>query len=523
MDLPQLDVRDTMLELFSFLDQIKAELQIPAQSLSDKQFNRNELDEFITDLNHYYYQSFHERFIPLYRAHWEEEAKRLYGIVRDEAALKDDIIKNLKRSAQIYNQVKNGLNVLTYNHEQIDYLRIGIGRKQEQLLLELIYALKETETVLAECLDLLHAGHTLATEKELQKSMKIYPFQSILKHLWNAWDPDSNTWGRDFKRLLINLELCVKLLGKISGSDEKQAEDWDAWLAELYKTEQHLNNKKYSSVLNEWYRQNLRPQFMLYTELLDLNIKRRDRKGIQSSISIFENWLRALLVLLERTNRRNGRPEPLLLEMYYVNSMDASLIKELIDHLSKARQDLQVLIKQHGKSAHPELAIFREAARNFLNQTWPTFKRLSKTNSMDFNLLNNMLAQMRNHFSWLENQINHLDNQIEHIQKMQQQYEQILATIDNYQNILTEMKNQLARTLAPRNLNRRFKDWEVRVEHIPLHKDESFPVEYLNLLEHGQTLAGQDYIIDEEDGDLFIFGLGERKEALVPNIKLREG
>ncbi|HRW12743.1 MAG TPA: hypothetical protein P5549_06420, partial [Syntrophomonas sp.] len=338
MHLPEPEVRENMLELSSFLRQIKDELQIQSQCLPGVDVNT--VDEFILDLNNYYYQRFHEQFIPLYRAQWEAEIKRLYGIARDESALREDIIKNLKRSAQIYNQVKNALHLLKDNQEQINHLHFALERNQAQLLLELIYALKETETVLAACLDLLHTGQTLSTEKELIKSMKVYPFQSILKNLWNSWDPDSSTWGRDYKRLLINLELFAALVGKISGNDDKRADDWAMWLAELNKTEHQLNNKKYSPALHEWYRQDLRPQLMIYTELLALNIKLRDRKGLQAAVHHFESWLQALLFLLERSNRRNGSPEPLLLEMNYAHSADASSLKEVIDLLGKAQKNL---------------------------------------------------------------------------------------------------------------------------------------------------------------------------------------
>jgi hypothetical protein len=263
--------------------------------------------------------------------------------------------------------------------------------------------------------------------------MKVYPFQLILKNLWNSWDPDSNTWGRDFKRLLINLELFAALLGKISDSDDKRADDWDMWLAEINKIEHQLNNKKYSPALHEWYRQDLRPQLMIYTELLALNIKLRDRKGLQTAIHRFESWLQALLFLLERTNRRSGRPEALLLEMNYAPSANASSLKETIDLLGKAQKNLQVLIKQHGKSANPEFQIFLEAAENFLHKTWPAFQNMDKSTPMDYGQLNNMLTQMRNHFGWLETQLDHLANQAEHIQKTQQQYTQIQYTLANYQ------------------------------------------------------------------------------------------
>jgi hypothetical protein len=73
MNLPEPDTNKTMLELSSFLTSIKEELQQQMQCLQSQQLDQNELEDFILDLNSYYYQSFQERFFPLYRNEWKRK------------------------------------------------------------------------------------------------------------------------------------------------------------------------------------------------------------------------------------------------------------------------------------------------------------------------------------------------------------------------------------------------------------------------------------------------------------------
>jgi hypothetical protein len=119
-------------------------------------------------------------------------------------------------------------------------------------------------------------------------------------------------------------------------------------------------------------------------------------------------------------------------------------------------------------------------------------------------------------------QIDHLDSREEHAVKLKQQYERMLETIDSYQDLLGNMKNQLSRTLAPRNISRQFKELDLRVEHIPISQGEVFPSAYLYLL--GVAVANrdsdQDCFVQEEDGDIFLFRLDELQDELIPKIVL---
>lgn len=522
MHLPEPDIHNNMLELSVFLNQIKEELQLHGQVINSRDLERNELEDLILDLNSYYYQSFHEQFFPLYRARLEKDIKKLYRISRDESALKEDIIKNLKRVGQMYNHVKNGLNVLKQNHEMVDNLRLKTTLTLDQLLLELLYALKEMQAAIAACLDVLKSWQSLKSLPELARIWQVYPFQSALRGLWMSWDADNNSFGRDFKRLLINFELCQKLLVKITVSNEHSEEYWDACLTELHKIENSLANKKYSSSLNMWYKQHIRPQFILYTDILELAIKQHDRKRIQLTIRSFTEWLHSLLFLLERVNSRSGKPDPLLLEMDLFDSPLASKLDEIADLLIQEEKNLHQLIKQHDEAAQPDFFVFSAAAGKIVNESWPKLNNIIKeTNPNNPGYLNNILALMQNQFSWLEIQIDYLNNRAENMQNINQQYEQILKTLDGYQSLLAEMKNQLAKTLAPRNLNRQFKDMDLRLEHVPINKGEVFPPAFYYLLNTDGNQSGQEHFIEEEDGDIFLFRLDDLMDSIIPNIILR--
>lgn len=521
MNLPEPDINFYMKNLTAFLAQIERELQSQQQGWQCARLDQDELEALILDLNRYYYQSFHDRFMPLYRAEAEADMKKLYQLARDENALKEDIFKNLKRSAQIYNIAKNGLHMLEHQLELIDGLRLDAVRSQEKLLLELAYALKETQTAVAHSVAALRSQQSLGNDRELARHLDVYPFQPALGALWMIWDQDSSHFGRDFRRLQINLELMLKQLDRISAPDEKAAELWEVELVELYKTENNLSHKKFTPALAEWYKQQIRPQLMLWAELLEAYIRQRNRKRIQLTARKFSDWLQGLLYFLARTSAHADEPEAFLLEMCPALPAEASRLKELIRLLTAANKHLQNLIKEYDEAAHPDLSIFIDAAAKMQSETWPELKALCKTERADYGLLNNMLAHVHDRFSWLEIQLDYLSLRSEHLHKMRQQYEQAASALTAYRDLLADMKSQLAKSFAPRNLNRQYKDLDLRVEHVPVTCGEPFPADYYYLLQR-DDLPMQDIIVKAEEGDIFLFRLDELKDELVPRILLED-
>ena len=97
-------------KLEQVLSSLRQEIE---QSLPSPSFAEmgEELDNYIFELNSFYYRSFTERLFPRYRSSVQEEVSQLLKLSRQETMVKMDIMANIKRYAKLYNQVKNILSI----------------------------------------------------------------------------------------------------------------------------------------------------------------------------------------------------------------------------------------------------------------------------------------------------------------------------------------------------------------------------------------------------------------------------
>ena len=105
----------------NYLRQLRIEVEnisLPASGLY-KEINK--LDQYLFEINKYYYNSFHETLFPIYRNTINEEVSAQLQLAHDEETLRHDLLTNLKRYAYLYNQVKNIYSLLktsqTETHE----------------------------------------------------------------------------------------------------------------------------------------------------------------------------------------------------------------------------------------------------------------------------------------------------------------------------------------------------------------------------------------------------------------------
>lgn len=525
MGLPEPDVRVYTNELYALLNLIKEEIQTHSHALQVSGLEPETLEAYLLDLNTYYYQSFHDRFFPLYKSQLETEIMALYRISREETSLKQDIIRNLKRIALIYNRIKNGSNLLKINRESINELLLISERGREQRTVELLYTLKDLESNLTSFLNVLGSYQKCMTDRHLLNSLSEYPFQTAWHSLLRNWEPDNSRFSRDFKRLLINLQLMIRLLIKLQQSEDPCLAARHHILDELEKLESGLANKKSSPVLVNWYKQHIQNQLSMHLNLLNLYVEKNERKRSMQAAKACENWLQALWYLLEKSAPSPENTEQVFFDLPLIVQMNTSELQELSDLSNRTAQSLQDLIKNLNESAQPGFENFYTSSSLIMMEVQPAFKRiLAQGNIPGGTVLATRLMRLCMQFSLLEGQLDLLQAKEEHAVKLKQQYEIMLQNMDSYLQLLQDIKNELARALAPRNINRNFKDMDVRVEHIPIQPGELFPNHYLHLLDSSQITAResleqeQEYMVTEEDGDIFIFKLDELYEELIPNI-----
>lgn len=524
MGLSEPDIQVYYDELNSFLALIREEIQVQSQNLKCDQLDQDTLETCLLDLNTYYYQSFNERFFPLYKSKMGADISAIYRISRGETALKVDIINNLKRMAQIYNRIKFAVNLLGVSRDSVHSLLQNSDRGQEQRIVELLYTLKDLDKSLLTFLNLLSKWQRFLEDRELLNNLAAYPFHLALHSLLLAWEEDNPRFTRDFKRLMINLQLAAQLLLKLQYSDDPCLAARNSILDELKKLEFSLGGKKYSPVLAGWYKQHIQSQFLLYLDLLGLYAEKNERKRCLQTAQAFAKWLQALLYLLEKATLSPHELGPLFLDLHSLALIPAEL-NEISDLTRRTSQSLQDLIKDLSASTNPGFELFSTASKHIITVATPQIKSILEQGKIPSGtVLSNGLSRLSMQISQLDMQLDLLNDKEEHSDKLRQQYQLMLNNMDSYQALLQEAKNELSRALAPRNISRNFKDMDLRVEHIAVNQGEIFPARYLSLLpglpDINTDASNQDYIVQEEDGDIFVFKLDELYEELVPNIVL---
>jgi len=94
--------------------------------------------------------------------------------------------------------------------------------------------------------------------------------------------------------------------------------------------------------------------------------------------------------------------------------------------------------------------------------------------------------------------------------------------VDAHFELMENIRSDLQRLLAPRNISRTWKDIRIRIDHIPLHKGKLFPVNYQYLLDKYAVetrITKQDNnLILHEEGDIFIIKVEDKTEEEIPYI-----
>ena len=105
-------------------------------------------------------------------------------------------------------------------------------------------------------------------------------------------------------------------------------------------------------------------------------------------------------------------------------------------------------------------------------------------------------------------------------------YLEVVNLLDTYLNLLFNIRSDLERLLAPRNISRAWKDIYIMIDRIPMEKGKVFPNDYLSLLQDHQfrknISEAQKNTILHEEGDLFIIRVENQTILEVPNLILAD-
>ncbi len=507
-----------------FLLELRKEIDSVCQPAVKGMGEVENLDDYVYQLNTFYYRSFHERFFSEYKSSIQEEVTRLLRLGRQEEMLKKDILATIKRYAVLYNQVKKLSTILQAIREESNRELLHIKLNNEQPGMELFYALKNLQQSLKSLNNDIEEIFFLLKDKKLRNVLEQFPDTRVLLRLISSLDTDKPRLMDKYKRLMMQLHQCRSLLrhlrqNKYSGNEISRE------LSKHIKEDFPLLLKELAAAnLLPFYEKTLQKRITMYVDLLELHIRLKQETQISAAARDFEDYLEDFLTLADKASLyRSEKNVDLLDSAALIAEIKQEDIENWKDGISSIFNSLNNLVNELPESGEADYSYFSKKTREILNKAHPLLNSSIKERvSQNIPPLGAVLNRVHMELSLLQAKIDFLDEKYLHSSTVLQSFLSIVNTVDAQLNFLANIKADLERLLAPRNIARVWKDMHIRVERIAMEKGKPFPTDYLYLLDKYQveTRISEDKTntILHEEGDIFIIKVDDLLEEDLPYL-----
>ncbi|HHV17162.1 MAG TPA: hypothetical protein GXX58_11450 [Gelria sp.] len=211
-----------------------------------------------------------------------------------------------------------------------------------------------------------------------------------------------------------------------------------------------------------------------------------------------------------------------------MNNMVAR-INKLHDDNSKILKAITSITSELSEAGEPDFDYFGTKIQEILQPAMSLLKNAVATEGID--CFPELLASLRHgelQLALLIARIDLLNQRQEHHNEVLEHLSTIVNMLDNYLDLLSNIRGDLERILAPRNISRAWKEVNIRVDRVPLQKGQVFPQDYLYLLDkhlvetHLYQNGQEDNLILHEEGDIFIIRVDELLEEEVPYLVIAQ-
>jgi len=518
-----LDTQKYSENLDNFLRQLKNELDVQGQTALKPVSGPDSLEEYLLELNTFYYQSFHGRFFPLYEQIIKEDMRNLFHVGQEEAVLKNNIMTNLKQYARLFNQVKHTTAILKRKQQEAQTLWLEYQRGSEERNVNLLYILKDLASNWNSFLTVERNLQTILEDNKLLTALNQHPAHASVINLIGYWNPDNARELRDFNRLLAAWQLAIKLLIKFQESTPTK-ETFELLMVELRKADTGWDNKKVQPVIRTWYQHYIQRTFRLYLDSLSLSQEKREHRYTVQTAGQFGDWLNSLLIIIEQTMIYKSRGwDHLINQPGLLIRVDKEYLKELDTYATRLLQSIEELIQSLASSSRANYHNHSQRASGLLAAVSQNLKQQMENNLMSRGIiLTPFIEQLSKYNDLLESRIELLNDKEEHSVNASGQCQTIISSLGSYLELLRNVKEELNRLLSPRYIQNNFQNIDLKIEHIALTTGSQLPPQYNYLIDEKtigtkETDAPEGRILHEE-GDIFIFHLDELRETEIPKI-----
>lgn len=508
------------------LEQIFADLRSGAAQLSlpESTANLPDLDRYLLMVNTFYYQTFHDKYFLQYRQTLQQEVSRLLNLSHDEYSLKQDILGNIQRYARLYNQVKTIHGLLTITRQDSQLKILEITRTSTQQVIDLQYVLKTLSDRLQVFSRLLKTIEEFTSDEQLTGLARLYPEHFTLLERVMRLDLNKPSVTQGLDQVIGHLHHNRAQLRLLAGQTGDHASA-QATIKNMVASTESVLTRQAPQELKVFYDQHLKNQFLLYARLMEADLEQMRYERVRQMARQFEAWMDRLVIVLDRGLRfANRHGTELLHSAYHLTSLPQKDLQSVQKDTQTVSDEVSNLVNDLASSQEPDSMYFLERAVSVIASS---LNRLQAYTGTPLQVLPPLALHMERimlELSFLQARLEILKEKQLYSKQVLEQYLSMHSMVQSYLDLLSNIKADLERLLAPRNISRLWKDHQVRVERIPLEKGASFPPDHISLLPHPQVQivsGGLDSsCILHEEGDLFIIRVGQVTEYEIPRLIL---
>lgn len=510
--------------LDTLLGELKDQIDTKTHAIADPVTELDYLDDYLLELNTFYYKSFHDRFFPHYEQVIKEDMRNLLHLSQDEATLKKNILSSLKQYALLFNQAKHSSIILERKRQETQALISDYSKGSEERNVSLLYYLKELSGNWNFFLTLLRNMQIMLKDDIFISALKKYPAQAVAAGPIVSWNPESTRETRDFNRLLAAWKLSARLLTKLQDDPTSAREP----IPELIQADLNWDNRKVPPVIRTWYQQYIQPTYRLYLDSLSLYAEKRDSRRLSQQAGQFRDWLDSLLIIIEQgiTYKAQGFAE-LACQPAGIGGFAIEYLQGMENYTSRWLQSIDELIQSLSSSSRADYQNHSQRAAALLNLSGERLREQLENGLIPRpSILIGALELLKRQNDYMEMGIELLNDKEEHAVNARRQCSTILETLDSYLDLLARIKDQLNLMLSPRQIKNTFSDIDLKIEHVSINPGANFPSSYdylINeqLIETSPSDAPKGQILYDE-GDIFVFTLDESIVCEIPKIIVAE-
>ncbi len=497
-------------------------------NLAAAEINYDSIDNYITELNTYYYKSFHEHFFPYYQKTITQELEELFQIKQDQDMIIKDLLANLKRYAKLYNQVKIVNRLLADTREDFNSSLYTVYREKEQPGTELLYVFKSLHNALISLQNTINLLITLYEDPELLNAVRLYPNMArILVRTYKATPAELDM----IRRLMVRLKAILKLLKQLQANDISK-KIVTAILNEFALQVKAINSEKSWTTLPQPFIADFNFKIQNFTELISAYNELNKLDKIQSLAQEYENIISSFLIILDKgldflAQNYSRMAEDLLSNSFALIDLSRHSLLALNHNISAAKTTLDRIHDNIRQMGEPDFAYLAKIADNLLNDYQAKFQQfLQNEDLMQVPLLAKQLNMVNLECSLLDRELNSLKEKHDFSKLLEGKYLGLINILDSYLSFISNTRGDLERILAPRNLSRVWKGFNVKVERLPLEVGKIFPAPYAAILEEvkidRQISTLDTNTILHEEGDIFIITIDHMSVYEIPPFTLAQ-